>query len=107
MYRGSAKQIVCLNGHCKEMSLDAFTDQNGKIVRQQQQREFTQGSLPAERVNIQGKESYATVSPFLQHQDQVFQNSKGQPIPHLINYNRTQAMKCPCKSSFGCTRCSV
>ncbi len=96
MYRGTAKQIVCLNGHCKEVSVDAFTDRNGKIVQEQKQREFTQK-----------KENYATVSPFLQHQDQVFQNSKGQPISHLFNYSRHQGAKCPCNSSFGCSRCSV
>ena len=96
MYRGTATQVVCFNGQCKEVSVDSFTDRNGKIVRQQKQREYHQG-----------KESYATVSPFLQHQVQVFRNSKGQTIPHLINYSRQQAMKCPCKSSFGCSMCSA
>ena len=96
MYRGTATQIACFNGQCKEVSVDSFTDRNGKIVRQQKQREYRQGQEP-----------YATVSPFLQHQGQVFRNSKGRTIPHLINYSRQQAMKCPCKSSFGCSRCSV
>ena len=96
MYRGTATQIVCFNGQCKEVSVDSFTDRNGKIVRQQKQREYQQG-----------QETYASVSPFLQHQGQVFRNSKGRTIPHLINYSRQQAMKCPCKSSFGCSMCSA
>jgi hypothetical protein len=96
MYRSSSTQTICFNGVCKEVSVDAFTDQNGKIVRQKKKREFKQQ-----------QEDYAIVSPFLQHEDTIFQNSKGRTIPHVITYNIHQGEKCPCKSLFGCSRCSI
>ena len=76
MYQSYAKNMVCRNGHCKEIESIRYTNPQGKIMNNSNQREITLPSINTLSTDWGASKVTPFVSPFLLQTPNVFQNNR-------------------------------